>query len=143
MGALSVYLDTSVIVSLFINDSFSPRARAFLATGPADIVVSDLASAEFASALGIRCRRRLSNKLEARAAFASLDIWSNRYAVTVQMQSADIRQAQSALRRLDLSLRTPDAIHIAIAQRLGSALATFDNRLADGAKTLGAALAAV
>lgn len=140
---MSVYLDTSIIVSLFINDAFSQRARTFMATGPAGVVISDLASAEFASALGIRCRRRLSNAAEARAAFANLDIWSKRHAVVAPIEPSDVREAEAALRRLDLPLRTLDAIHVAMAQRFDAELATFDERLAVGAKALGARVAAI
>jgi predicted nucleic acid-binding protein len=50
---------------------------------------------------------------------------------------------QVMLRRLDLNLRTPDAIHIAIAQRLGAELATFDVRMAESAEALGVTAVAV
>jgi uncharacterized protein len=41
------------------------------------------------------------------------------------------------LRRLDLNLRAPDALNIAVAQRLGIAIATFDQRMAVAARRLG------
>jgi predicted nucleic acid-binding protein len=41
------------------------------------------------------------------------------------------------LRRLDLNIRTADALNIAIAQRVGAALVTFDQKLAASALTLG------
>jgi predicted nucleic acid-binding protein len=34
-------------------------------------------------------------------------------------------------------LRTPDALNIAISQRVGAALATFDDKMADNARSLG------
>jgi predicted nucleic acid-binding protein len=37
----------------------------------------------------------------------------------------------------------PDAIDLAVAQRLGASLVTFDRRMADNARTLGIAAAAV
>jgi hypothetical protein len=40
-------------------------------------------------------------------------------------------------------LRTPDAINIAIAQRLDAALATFDAKMAFSARALGIELAAL
>jgi predicted nucleic acid-binding protein len=43
--------------------------------------------------------------------------------------------------RLDLTLRTPDAIHIAIARRLDATLVTFDQRMATNARALGMAVA--
>jgi hypothetical protein len=41
------------------------------------------------------------------------------------------------LRRLDLGLRTADALNIAIAQRIRAALPTFDQKLAASARVLG------
>jgi uncharacterized protein len=58
------------------------------------------------------------------------------------VRGADLRQAERFLRRLDLPLRAPDAIHIAITQRLDLELATFDERMADCAKRLGVKVAA-
>ena len=38
---------------------------------------------------------------------------------------------------LDLPLRTPDALNIAIAQRVGADLLTFDHKMAASARSLG------
>jgi predicted nucleic acid-binding protein len=51
--------------------------------------------------------------------------------------TADIRAAKVFLRRLDLTLRTADALNIAIAQRIRAALVTFDERMAANARVLG------
>jgi len=45
------------------------------------------------------------------------------------------------LRRLDLPLRTPDMLHIAIAARLQAKLATFDDRMQSAATKLGLPIA--
>ena len=45
------------------------------------------------------------------------------------------------LRRLDINLRTPDAIHIAIARRVDATLVTFDQQVAESARALGMAVA--
>ena len=39
--------------------------------------------------------------------------------------------------RLDLGLRTPDALHIAVAHRIRAPLATFDAKLIRDARKLG------
>ena len=52
------------------------------------------------------------------------------------------RQRAAFLRRLDLTLRTPDALHIAIAQRLAAELMTFDQKMAASARALGTAVPA-
>lgn len=52
-------------------------------------------------------------------------------------QASDLVDAEGFLRRLDLNLRTPDALNIAIARRLGIPLATFDGKMAAAASALG------
>jgi predicted nucleic acid-binding protein len=53
------------------------------------------------------------------------------------MYAADIRLAGVFVRRFDLALRVPGALHLAIARRLDVALVTLDRRLATAAGELG------
>jgi hypothetical protein len=48
----------------------------------------------------------------------------------------DCRLANIFVRRFDLRLRVPDALHAAICRRLGMRLVTLDRRLAAAAWTL-------
>ena len=48
--------------------------------------------------------------------------------------------ADALVRRLDLGLRAPDALHIATARRLGATLFTFDLGMASAARMLGLSL---
>jgi uncharacterized protein len=64
-----------------------------------------------------------------------------RVARHVTIGGADMVACEALLRRLDLALRTPDALNIAIVQRIGATLATFDRRMAVSAEALGIALA--
>lgn len=43
----------------------------------------------------------------------------------------------------DTSLRTPDALHLAICRRLGAELLTFDQGMIAAARSLGVSIAAV
>ncbi len=104
-------------------------------------MVSDLASAEFASAIARRVRTRETTLAEARTDLSDFDLWVTRSAQRVEIAATDVALATTFLRRLDLPLRTPDAIHIAIAQRLGATLVTFDRRMAASAGALGAPVA--
>lgn len=133
---MTVYLDTSVIVPIFVDDSFSAQAQAVVAAHRSNMIIGDFASAEFASALSLRCRMNLLDVAEARAAFADFDLWKTKMQ-SATLDSADTAAAEVILRRLDLPLRTPDAMHIAMARRLGADLATFDLRLAASAHALG------
>jgi uncharacterized protein len=58
-----------------------------------------------------------------------------------EITTADIDAANRILRRLNVNLRTPDAIHIAISRRLEATLVTFDRSMAAGARALGVPIA--
>lgn len=136
---MSVYLDANVLVALTTPDALTDRVDAFLRQRHPELV-SDFATAEVASAIARRVRTGgLSGEL-ARHAFRTLDAWVARVATRVELVAADISAAIVFLRRLDLNLRTPDALHIAVAQRLGCELLTFDVKMAASARTLGARL---
>ena len=102
-------------------------------------IVSDFAAAEFASAVARKVRTGLLTELEARAALSDFDVWTGRGADRAETQSADIVAATAFLRRLDLPLRAPDAINIAIALRLAAALGTLDKQMGANAAALGVA----
>jgi len=135
-------MDASVLVSLFLNDALSERAQVFIRSQSPEAIVSDLAAAEFSSVLARRFRARENTELEVRHAFQSFDRWVETIAESVACETSDLRQADRFLRRLDLPLRAPDAIHIATAQRIGAQLASFDAQMVASARALGVAVAA-
>ena len=141
--AVTVYLDASVLVALFTPDPFSERADALLRAEDALPLVSDFAAAELASAVARRVRRREFNPSNARTVFSNFDMWAARLGPRIRTQAADIVGTESLLRRLDLPLRTPDALHICIAQRLSAMLATFDRQLEKSAVAVGLAVASL
>jgi predicted nucleic acid-binding protein len=134
---LSVYLDASVLVSLFVDDPLSGRAEASLRDQQVLSIVSDFAAAEFASAIARLVRIGDITPGGARHAFAAFDIWTSRETEKAHTTTIDVGAAATFIRRLDLPLRAPDAIHIAIAQRLGADMFTFDKRMAAAARALG------
>lgn len=134
---MSVYLDASVLVALFSNDTFTAVADAAFRGRRLDVAVSDFAAAEFMSVIARRFRNKELTKKEASTAFEAFDGWSATSATVIEVFSADIRAAGMSVRRLTVNLRAPDAIHIAIAQRIGAELATFDAKMSSAAKALG------
>jgi predicted nucleic acid-binding protein len=133
---LTLYLDASVLVALFTHDPLTARADKALRTTTPKVVVSDFAAAEFSSAIARRVRTGELAAREARAAFAAFDEWTARSAQRAQTGAADIAVAVTLLRRLDLTLRMPDAINIAIVLRLEAELLTFDDKMTACAKAL-------
>jgi uncharacterized protein len=59
--------------------------------------------------------------------------------VNVEMQPTDVQQAAILVRRFELKLRTPDALHVAICARLGLTLVTRDGGMANAATIVGVA----
>lgn len=137
MGALRTYLDTSVLVGLFTKDPVSERADAAVRAQPIQAILSDWAKAELASAVAIKVRTGLVTRSGAETAFAAFDTWAASAAQQVAVAASDLAAATAYLRRLDLNLRAPDAIQIAVAQRLGATLLTFDAKMAAAAQALG------
>jgi uncharacterized protein len=139
---VSIYLDTSVLVVLFIeSDPFTERARVYMASNPDSLIVSDFVAAEFASVVARLTRMRRLAAGDAAAIFGNFDAWKARAADMAETGAQDIAAAAAVLRRVDLDLRTPDAVNISIADRLGAVLATFDERLARAARALGVRVA--
>lgn len=103
--------------------------------------VSDFGAAEFSSAVARRVRMRHLTPNEGSLAFANFDTWITGTADWRETIPADIAAANRILRRLTVNLRTPDALHIAIARRLDATLVTFDRNMATAGRTLGLAVA--
>jgi predicted nucleic acid-binding protein len=139
---VSVYLDASVLVALFTLDRLSARADAYLRASMPVLIVSNFAAAEFSSALARRVRTGEMTAAQALLAFSNFDAWTARSTQNTELVAADVAAAQAFLRRLDLTLRTPDAVNIAIALRIGADLATFDEKMAASALALGVPIAA-
>lgn len=137
---MSVCLDASVVVPLFVKDALADQARRAILRTKAVLILSDLASAEFISAIGRRLRAGELTLAEAREAIALLDTWAATIAEVVETTAQDFAACTGYLRRLDLPLRTPDGLHIAIASRLGASLLSFDKQLIASAKKLGVAV---
>jgi uncharacterized protein len=140
---VNLYLDASVIVALVTSDACTSRAESYLQGVAPMLIVSDFASAEFASVVARRVRMREISKSIARAAFAALDAWIMRSTERAETTTADVVAAALALRRLDPPLRNADALNIAIAQRIGATLMTFDEQMATSARALGVGVATV
>lgn len=134
---MSLYLDTSVIVPLIVEDAHMAAARSLFRPNDPLPSVSDFALAEVAAVMGRLVRTRELAVDEAKAALHLLDQWVATRANASTLSPGDVATAGIWLRRFDLSLRTPDALHIAMAQRLGLTIATFDRGMATAARSLG------
>jgi predicted nucleic acid-binding protein len=101
------------------------------------LIVSDLAAAEFSAGVARRHRVGDITGPEAAQVFAAFDAWLALLGPQPAIETIDFVAATALIRRLDLGLRMPDATNIAMAQRLGANLFTFDKKMAAAARAIG------
>ena len=134
---MSAYLDASVLLPTLVEEPASAAVDAYMLSGGGELLVSDFAAAEVASALSRLVRIGLLAPSDAMLRLADFDVWRAAMSSTVDLHAADARLANAYVRRFDLMLRAPDAIHLAIARRLDVTLVTLDRRLGAAARELG------
>lgn len=137
---MSAYVDTNVLVSAFAADDLGLRALSALRTLPGSPIVSDFTAAEFSSSIARLVRMHELTADTAREIFSDFDLWIQK-TLRVNIESSDITEAEAILRRLDIPLKTPDALHVAAARRLDVPLLTFDRQLGRCATELGVPVA--
>jgi len=134
---LSAYLDASVVLPRLIEEPASAAVRHHLTTHRQERLISDFTATEVASALSRLVRMGLLTDAEGSARLADFDAWRAVTSSPADVQASDARLAYAYVRRFELVLRTPDALHLAIARRLDATLVTLDRRLARAAQELG------
>jgi predicted nucleic acid-binding protein len=133
---LSVYLDASALIPILTSEASTERVETFLRSAEGPFLVGDFAAAEVASAISRLLRTGQFTLEAANQALTAFDAWCANGANRVEVEPADARLAAIFVRRFDLLLRAPDALHIAVTQRLGATLLTLDQRLAAAATNL-------
>jgi len=130
-------------VSLFLPDRHTATIRGWIARVSPQLAVSTFATAEFASAISIAVRTQRLQPSDATRVMRVFDGWVETDTEIVDLEAADHRLAAAFVRRFELALRAPDALHIAVCRRLSVPLATFDLRQEMAARALGVACEAM
>ena len=133
---MTLYLDASALVTRVTEERASGAVDAVLARHPTGVGVSEFAAAEVASALSRLVRMRLISREDGEARLVDFDAWRSMRADLVEIESSDFHLANIFVRRFDLMLRAPDALHAAVCRRLGLTMVTLDQRLARAAAAL-------
>ncbi len=133
---MSVYLDASVLLPIIIVESGSPAIDQFIRSVSSGLLVSEFAVAEVSSALSRLTRTGALAPEDAHAKLADFDIWRAAEAQLIDIEGSDVRLAGVLVRRFELKLRAPDALHLAISRRLDAPLITMDRKLAQAAANL-------
>ena len=138
---MSFFFDASLILPTIVREPATPVVDEFIDSIGETPQVSEFTAAEVASALSRLVRMGQLAEDDALGRLADFDAWCGSVATLVEVESSDVRLAGIIVRRFDLKLRTPDALHVACCRRLGATLATLDRRLAAAARDLGVAVA--
>jgi predicted nucleic acid-binding protein len=125
------YLDTSVLVALLTQEPFSDEAQALVSGLMGQGlrgVCSDWAQAEYRCAIAAKCRAGLLAAKDVQALSDALTVLSSAKFTPAPTLSSDVVRAGAlALQIAQHPLRGGDALHIAIAARLGvSHFVSFD-----------------
>lgn len=140
---MTIYLDTSVVASLFTTDAHSARASAWLPAVSSRLTLSEWTLAEFSSALAIMERARRLPANERARAEAAFDSWVSRQRAPHPVGPGDAIASRRFILGMTRPLRAGDALHLVLVQRLALSLATFDDRMAAAALDLGLAVEAI
>jgi predicted nucleic acid-binding protein len=131
---VALYLDASVIVATLIPEAASDAIRRFLYETDEPVIVSEFAAAEVASSLSRLVRMGEMTTDIARGALGDFDAWRLAETVAIGIDDFDIAETSELVRRFELKLRAPDALHLAICLRAGATLVTKDTVLSDAAR---------
>lgn len=137
---MSLYLDTSVILPTLVREGATAAVEAYLLPAPQELLISEFAAAEVASGLSRLVRMKSMTREDAVARLSDFEIWRAATSTPVELHAADARLAYAYVRRFDLMLRAPDALHLAVVRRLDATLLTLDRRLVRVAGELGIAV---
>jgi predicted nucleic acid-binding protein len=135
---LSIYCDTSVLVSMVVTEAATKRVHAWLGRQDAgSLFISDWSITEFSSALSIKVRARELSLEERADVLAAWTMLRNASLVTLPVMPAHFATATTYVERQDLRLRAGDALHLAVTAAHGLAIATLDQIQAKAAIELG------
>jgi hypothetical protein len=133
------YLDTSLLIPLFVKEPKSAAAIAWLAgLSYANLAVSPWGIAEFSSAASIKVRTgQIDADTRTKAQAEFLKFLEFRVREVVPITPADFYRAAELCDQWPLGLRAADALHLAIAERRGLTACTLDKGMWTAAEALG------
>jgi uncharacterized protein len=133
-----VYVDTSILVPLFLNEPYSVAAVDWYARERSELVAAAWCIPEFASALGIKQRTGAIDAEQARGAWARFERMVAADLRLLPVEPANFHRAAELVLDAASALRAGDALHLACAEAAGAKqMATLDDVLRRNAQRLG------
>ncbi len=133
------YLDTSFIIPYLVDEPMSPTVESYLQQlSSQHLLVSHWTRTELASALTKKARM---GQLIMHGPKRILDLFDRltgdqRVIGMVSVETQDFQSAVAWMLASEYPLRSPDALHLGIAQRLNAKLWTLDSTLAKAARSI-------
>lgn len=132
-----VYVDTSVLVPLFLNERHSVAAADWYAREKSELVAAAWCVPEFASALGLKQRMGAIDAQQARGAWTRFERMVAADLRLLLVSPANFHRAAELVRDAASALRAGDALHLACAEAVGATqMATLDDVLSRNARHL-------
>lgn len=132
-----VYVDTSALVALIVNETGSAAVARWYAGTKAELVSAAWCVPEFASALGIKQRTGQLDAAQAREAWERFERLVANDLKLLPVEPADFHRAAVMTLDAGSALRAGDALHLACAQHADAkSVATLDAVMARNAQRL-------
>jgi len=132
-----IYLDTSVVAPFYWAEALSNQVEELL-SHQTEPTVSQLVEVELVSALSRRVRMAEISQTQASAIAARFQAdLDNGFYIRLPLEPLHYTTAHNWISQFNTSLRTLDALHLAVAASNGISLITADAALAESAETLG------
>jgi uncharacterized protein len=134
-----LYLDTSVLIAAMTPEVGTFRVLAWLAKQDSSALnISYWTVTEFSSALSVKTRTgQITHDLRANATVEFARLAAETFVVN-EVKSSHFIAAARFVDDMALTLRGPDALHLAIALGLRATLCTLDKKFAEAAVSVGA-----
>lgn len=132
-----VYVDTSVLVPLFLNEPHSEAVARWYAHEKSELVAAAWCIPEFASAIGIKQRTGAIDAQQAQGAWARFERMAAADLRLLPVDPAHFHRAAELVLDAASALRAGDALHLACAEAAGAKrIATLDEVLSRNAQRL-------
>ena len=132
-----VYVDTSVLVALFLNEPNSQAVTDWYAHEMSELAAAAWCVPEFASALGIKQRTGAIDTQQAQGAWERFERMVAADLKLLPVEPTNFHRAAGLVQDAASALRAGDALHLACAEAAGAKyMATLDDTLSRNAQRL-------
>jgi predicted nucleic acid-binding protein len=138
-----LYLDTSAFVPIYVPEGRSNSILLFLGARPGASIVSEWTLTEAASALALKVRTGALTAAQRDVAAAHIARAIATAHRREAVENGDFVAAADMIVQCPSPLRSGDALHLAIAKRLGATVITFDGEMQQAAAALSITFQAV